>query len=383
MPKFLFFTVLIFLNCVSMKVKIQHSFTNIKVATFNCRGLNDHVKRTAVFEFFMNSDITIVCLQETKLNPDKEIMYTREWTKGPSFFNSIRGGKSGTAILFNTWQIDIKKFLCDEIGRVITLDVDVCGTMLHVMNTYFPNSPKEQYSFIKSLQPFFYSAFPIIWLGDHNISTDNKKDRLPRRTGMDKFGKNILEIIENFDLIDVVQTCYPFRNDLFTFTQGSSKSRIDKIIVQDSFVLKEVSFEPNLHSDHVVVVAQLQLDQKIEKGFGYWKNNTSVYENDVFVQEFKLLWESWVVNSKVSCPIEFWMGVKKKIKAFLMDIARLFAKERKDCRLSKYKNLMAIFQSSVDDFAMSDFLKEKKELAKQEIKHIKEKIDQRKGFLSF
>ena len=145
-----------------MKIKIHQNFTNIKVATFNCRGLNDTPKRVAIFDYFMNSDVTIICLQETKLSPEKEMNYVREWTKGPSFFNSVHGGKSGTAILFNTMQIEVKKFLMDQLGRVIALDVDVCGTLLHVLNTYFPNDHKEQYSYICKLQPFFYSIYPLV-----------------------------------------------------------------------------------------------------------------------------------------------------------------------------------------------------------------------------
>ena len=108
-----------------MKIRTQHSFTNIKVASFNCRGLNDKHKRTLVFEYFMNSVFTIICLQETKLKPEKEFSYVNEWKNGPAFFNSVSGGKSGTAILFNTKQIIIKKFLSDQLGRVIALDIDV------------------------------------------------------------------------------------------------------------------------------------------------------------------------------------------------------------------------------------------------------------------
>ena len=76
-----FFSLMIFnVTVLIMKVKIHQNFTNIKVATFNCRGLNDTAKRAAIFEYFMNSDVTIICLQETKLSPEKEMNYVREWT---------------------------------------------------------------------------------------------------------------------------------------------------------------------------------------------------------------------------------------------------------------------------------------------------------------
>ena len=138
------FTINLLFSQRLMTIRTQHSFTNIKIASFNCRGLNEKSKRSLIFERFMNSDLTIICLQETKLKPEKELMYTREWKKGPSFFNSIPGGKSGTAVLVNTWQIEVKKYLIDQAGRVIALDIDISGTVLHVINTYFPNDEKDQ-----------------------------------------------------------------------------------------------------------------------------------------------------------------------------------------------------------------------------------------------
>ena len=80
--------------------------TCLRITYWNCRSLSAR-KNTAEL---LACGADIICLQETKLNPDKEMMYASEWTKGPGFFNCVRGGKSGTAILFNTWQIDIKKF---------------------------------------------------------------------------------------------------------------------------------------------------------------------------------------------------------------------------------------------------------------------------------
>ena len=357
-----------------MKIRTQHSFTNIKVASFNCRGLNDKHKRTLVFEYFMNSVFTIICLQETKLKPEKEFSYVNEWKNGPAFFNSVPGGKSGTAILFNTKQIIIKKFLSDQLGRVIALDIDIGGTMLHIINTYFPNVPKDQYSYICRLQPFFYSPFPLIWTGDHNIATDNMLDRHPSKSGCDKFGKEILEIINNFDLIDTARCLYPLRNDIFTWYQGDTASRIDKIIVQNSFKIKNFFHEVNVHSDHVVITAHLQLDQNIEKGTGSWRNNVSLYQNDIFKDEFNILWDNWKSTAQTACPLSFWISVKKKIKKFLIDIGKFSANEKRLHRNQKYDELMVIYRGgNLNLLDINNYLKEKKMLAKMKIDNIKEK----------
>ena len=75
-------------NIMLHTTKTYQYFLNIKIASLNCRGLNDDIKRDLLFDKFKNSDITIFCLQETKLNPKNEFKYSNEWNKGPSFYNS-------------------------------------------------------------------------------------------------------------------------------------------------------------------------------------------------------------------------------------------------------------------------------------------------------
>ena len=311
------------------------------------------------------------------MKPENEFSYRNEWDKGPSFFNSIRGGKSGTAILFNTNQVNVSSPLFDKNGRVIALDVNIGGTFLHIVNTYFPNFENDQYRFIGNLHPFFHSSFPLIWAGDHNISTDNRVDRVPSRDGMDRFGKNILEIMESFDLVDTCRCLYPTQNNRFTYFHGGVRSRIDKIIVYNGFKVKQFYHEACLHSDHVVIVAGLQLDEVIEKGYGIWKNNVSIFKNDVFKDEFKELWEFWKQKSSLTCPVEFWMWVKKRIKSFLIDTGKLLARKK---RLQNQDNFQEIIDLCGDvgidqEVAIQNYLIQKKELAKLQIKNIKEKID--------
>ena len=114
----------------------SYNFVNLKVGSLNCRSLNDRVKRLSIFDQIANSDLTVVCLQETKLSPEKEKYYCDEWDRGPSFFNSVKGGKCGTAILFNTRQVVIKNTLMDQSGRIICVDVDINGTLLHTYSEY-------------------------------------------------------------------------------------------------------------------------------------------------------------------------------------------------------------------------------------------------------
>ena len=115
------------------------SFLNLKIASFNCRGLNDEVKRRAVFEIFEKSDYTIILLQETKLEPSQHHEVKSEWKKGPILLNSMMGKKRGTGILFNTQQVKLLNDIYDSDSRIISADINFYGSKLHIANTYFPN----------------------------------------------------------------------------------------------------------------------------------------------------------------------------------------------------------------------------------------------------
>ena len=75
----------------------------LRVGTLNCQGLNDFYKRHAVLDYLQNSSISIFFLQETKLKPEHEIKYSREWNVGPCIF-SCRIGNSTTGFLPSVCQ---------------------------------------------------------------------------------------------------------------------------------------------------------------------------------------------------------------------------------------------------------------------------------------
>ena len=52
---------------------------NLRVGCFNCKGLNEYYKRTAVFDMVRESNLEIIFLQETKLKPQYESQYSMEW----------------------------------------------------------------------------------------------------------------------------------------------------------------------------------------------------------------------------------------------------------------------------------------------------------------
>ena len=73
--------------------------SEIKVGTFNVRGLNDKKKRNDVFSWLKKGKYDICLLQEVHSTKSIENHWESEWGyKG--FFNSYDGKTRGVAILF-------------------------------------------------------------------------------------------------------------------------------------------------------------------------------------------------------------------------------------------------------------------------------------------
>ena len=70
--------------------------------------MNDPAERRFLFDYLKNSKMSIICLQETKLNVLDDENIQKEWHTKKVLINSVcGGGYSGTMILFNSMHIKI------------------------------------------------------------------------------------------------------------------------------------------------------------------------------------------------------------------------------------------------------------------------------------
>ena len=128
---------------------------------------------------------------------------------------------------------------------------------------------------------------------------------------------------------------YPNKNDIFTYVHDADskvRSRIDKIIVQNCFTVKSYEQKIIYQSDHEMIMTHVELDETIEKGHGIWKNNCSIFQNEVFLEEFEYLWFNWKDQYEFQGPIKSWISCKKEVKLFLIDIGNIFAKQKKESK---------------------------------------------------
>ena len=210
------------------------------------------------------------------------------------------------------------------------------------------------------------------------MQKSNLLDRDPPRRGLDRFGENIKEIIEKFSLKDACRVIFP-NDKYFTFLTAGSKSRIDKIIVSHSFDVIDYYHEICNLSDHVIVISKLQLKGKFEKGYGVWKNNTSIFQNKIFLSEFEKLWNYWKFSlfDECFCPLTYWIWAKKGVKNFLLDIGKQVNTQKKNLVRNDYDFIFKYGASDLEDNESNvrKFLATKKRLAKMEMKIVKEKMN--------
>ena len=128
------------------------NFTNIQVASLNVRGLGERNKRTHIFDFFANSNFSVIFLQETKTTLLNENDIRKEWHNRKCLINSSpsENASGGCMILFNTPHVCVLNSIVTADGRCIVADIDLGGCRYHLVNVYFPNDSSEKLSFLNS-----------------------------------------------------------------------------------------------------------------------------------------------------------------------------------------------------------------------------------------
>ena len=93
----------------------------LKLCTFNCRGLQDPVKRRKVFYYMRNIDSNIIFLQETHSDIKDEKFWNTQWGES-AWFSSFASNSRGVAILIrNSVSVQVNNIVKDPNGRYLIL----------------------------------------------------------------------------------------------------------------------------------------------------------------------------------------------------------------------------------------------------------------------
>ena len=238
----------------------------MKIISWNTNGLRATAKQGHLVPLFAYNNADIVCLQETKCEPDQLDDATRNLKGYHSYFSysKLRKGYSGVAIYSKVepikveYGMGIKRF--DDEGRTIV----AYYKNFVLINCYFPNAGVSPERLVYKLE--FYDAFlkfinklkksgkNVIFTGDvntaHNAIDLARPKANENNTGFLRIERDWLDKVVANDFVDIFRTLNPEMKDVYTYwdmkTGARSRNvgwRIDYFFTNKSFLKKVKSFK--------------------------------------------------------------------------------------------------------------------------------------------
>lgn len=249
----------------------------LKFYSQNVRGLNNKVKRRAIFKNFRRLQADIICLQETYCTENNERFWSSEWG-ARALYASAESNSKGVAIFFKrNLSCKILRVDRDPNGRFLIVTVKLSGKEIVISNVYAPNDDKPE--FFETLFKHLHLAVSPQWLigGDFNLVFDALLDRrsLVQSLALKRASVKLKYLMESNELVDIWRL---FNVDVKRFTYHGSRqsaSRIDFFLLSQNLIqhVNRVDIIPSAFSDHSILFLEIELFEE-PRGRGLWRLNT-------------------------------------------------------------------------------------------------------------
>lgn len=265
----------------------------MKIISFNVNGIRAAITKN-FFDWLADENPDIICLQETKAQPEQiDILRFKELGYEPYINSAVKKGYSGTAIFSKVSPKSVtldfnnafeKDAFSDQYGdllsegRVIALEFDA----FYLVTTYVPNAKsdlsrlqmrynvwdKHMLEYLKMLE----QNKPVLMCGDLNVAHKEIDLANPKQNTMNAgFTKEEREGFDNFVANGLVDTFRHFYPNTVKYTWWSMRSRareknigwrIDYFLCSQSFIgrVKDAAIlDQVVMSDHCPVTVELDL----------------------------------------------------------------------------------------------------------------------------
>ena len=270
----------------------------LNIITLNVNGLASSdggvPKRRKIFTWLKAHHCDIALLQETHCSETMQQILVHEWG-GKIFFSNGSSNSRGVCILIRRGlDLGIKEIKKDDEGRLIFVKAMLHGKSILFGSIYCPN--RDEVDSIMRVNEWLSAMVSdhIIIAGDFNLTLDPAKDRngeQPRlmRDYCRQRSRALKETLEEFRLVDVWRNQNPDASQ-YTFTRGTSRSRLDYFFISEHLCLSGAKVECNIMppylADHRAVQLKVNIAGQV-RGPGYWKFNNSLLVDDHFVEELR------------------------------------------------------------------------------------------------
>ena len=263
----------------------------MRIISWNTNGLRATVKQGYFTPLFAFNNPDIVCLQETKSEPDQLDEKTRNLKGYHSYFSysKLKKGYSGVAVYSKIepekveYGMGIKKF--DDEGRILVLYFTNFMNFKNfvLVNCYFPNGGGGPERLKYKLE--FYDAFlefinklkqqgkNVIFCGDVNTAHSEIDLARPKanenNTGFLPVERAWLYEVVNSGWVDIYRNLYPNQKDVYTYWDMKTRARdrnigwrIDYFFTNQSFMKNVKSFKTladYMGSDHCPIMLDINI----------------------------------------------------------------------------------------------------------------------------
>ena len=268
---------------------------DINIYSLNCNGLNEDVKRKAVFEKLKKKGDGIFMLQETHCTTENEQKWRREWGNHMYFSNGTSNARGVAIIITGNYEYRVLRLERDNEGRFLILEIERKGAVYTIGNIYAPtrNFERDQQqcftNFTAKLE--LMQNIHTILGSDLNLYMNPRLDKLdnsPDYNDNRNFRADVCSFVETNNIVDVWRTINPDKR-CFTWHRVDKRSRLDYLLTTEHLLnfIDDVDILPGIQSDHSLLKLSLKTGNKHEKGRGFWKFNSSLLHDPVYVDKIK------------------------------------------------------------------------------------------------
>ena len=267
------------------------SATSFKILSFNANSIGRNPKRQKVLHFLQkkNPDFTIIC--DSRIAKNVENVIKEEWN-GVCIFNSFTSQARGVAIFIKRGTpVNISDVFPDKDGNVLAVLMDFQGKKILLEGLYGPNADSPQfYSDVAFKKIIDWCPDFSIFAGDFNIALDPHMDtRNYLHNNNQAARKELLAQMETYNLVDIWRELHP-QAKTFTWQKfhDSKCARLDYFLISSSLLpfVQKAEILPGVCSDHSVITLEIDF-KKFHQGRGFWKFNSSLLKDPLYVMKIK------------------------------------------------------------------------------------------------
>jgi exonuclease III len=320
-----------------------------------------------VLSFLHDEGHDIALLQECNLPYKSNYRsFQDKWKYGYSLWSGDNKNRSsGVGILFGGRQFEIQQVRELVNGRLLYVDVRLNGILLRIINVYCPPDLQERKEILKDIASLLLCGREVIMGGDFNCIIAKEDRKSTRIVKFDSSSVDLTDIIKDFKLTDVFRAQNP-NTPGFTWSNGSSFSRIDFFFSSATIEVIESSVKPVFFSDHAKLDCVLDVCGSSTRGHGLWKLNTSLLEDSKIVQELKGKLNQWKSLQDIYPTVgDWWQDLKIRIKKFFMKESKKITSQNNYWFKKCQRDLQTLYIMSHSGFNVADdIVKLKREMAK-------------------